>query len=133
MLFGYLIGLAIISAVSATLILLAVRLFYKQKTAFTNAFVISFLSFLAALFVQMLFDEARPKSSFVEVLPGLVFFLSCWLLNAQFVKYGAEDSSKNYGKAFLITAAQCVALFIIGIVFSLGLLAVISSMSPPQR
>jgi hypothetical protein len=127
MLLGYLIGLAIISAISAGLILLVVRLLYKQKVAFTNAFVISFISALGALFGQMLFDNVSSKSSFIEALPGFVFFLLCWLLNAQFIKYGEAEGSKSYGKAFLVTTVQCVLLFIFILVFSLGLMAALSS------
>ena len=117
MIFGYLIGVAIISSVNALFIILAVRIFTARKTSFGKAFGISFVSFIAALFSQMLFDGVRPKSSFIEALPGFIFFLSCWLLNAQFIRYDEQEDSKNYGKAFAATLIQCVVGFIFGLVF----------------
>jgi len=127
MLIGYLIGLAIISAISALFIKLGVKLAAKKTVGFGVSFGISFVSFLAALLVQTFFDDVRAKSSFVQILPGFVFFLSCWLLNAQFVKYGEADNPRSYGKAFLATVVQCAALFIVIMAFSLALIAILSS------
>ena len=124
MLAGYLIGIAIFSAISAGLIKLAAKLATKTAVRFGTAFVISAVSFLAALFSQMLFDGASSQNSFLQVLPGLVFFVSCWLLGVQFIGYGEIDGKKSYAKAFLVTLLQCVGLFAISIIFSILLFGI---------
>lgn len=125
---GRLIGIAFISAVSALLAKLAIRLLYKQKVTFARTFLISFVSVLAALLVQIFFDDVRAGNTYLEVLPGLVFFLTCWMLNVQFIEYG-ENNARSYGKNFLVTMVHCVALFTVGMIFSLVLLAGLSSVA----
>ena len=122
---GYLIGIAIIAAISSLFIKLAGKLVAAKSIEFGKGFVISFISLLAALFFQMLFDGVRPRASLVEVLPGFIFFFVCWLLNTQWVKYGNENNQRSYGKAFLVTLVQCVGLFIAMLVSFLGLFAVL--------
>ncbi|MEO6589999.1 MAG: hypothetical protein ABIP06_11920 [Pyrinomonadaceae bacterium] len=116
MLFGYLIGIAIFSAISAFFLKISAKLVVKKSVGFTAAFVISIISFLAALFIQDL--TAHKQQSFWAVLPGIVFFLTCWLLNINFVKYGQEDESIGYAKSFLITLVQCIALFTVVVILS---------------
>jgi hypothetical protein len=129
---GYLIGLAILSAISSLFIKLGGRILGGQTVTFAKGFVISFISFGLALFFQILLDDIPSKNSLVEVTPGIIFFLSSWLLNAQFIKYGEADST-SYGKAFLSTIMLCVALFILGIVFSLVFVAILSSFGSSLR
>ena len=116
MFFGYLVGIAIVSVVSALLLKLGAKLIVKKSASFVAAFVISFISFLAAIFIQNL--TMHKQESFWAVLPGIVFFISCWLLNAQFLKYGGEKEGINYGKSFLVTLFQCVALFVVLMILS---------------
>lgn len=127
MLVGYLIGIAILSVISAGLIKLAAKIATKTAVTFGTAFVISAVSSLAALFSQMLFDGAISQNTFVQVLPGIVFFASCWLLGVQFIGYGAIDGQKSYAKAFLVTLLQCVGLFVISIIFSILLLGILTA------
>jgi len=127
-LIGYLIGLAIISTFSGAVMSLTIRLFYKQKSIFGTAFILSFLAFLAALFVDKLVNDAGSQSSLTASLPGIVFFVASWLLNALLIKYDSAGT-KSYGKAFLVTIVQCVALFIFILFLTFGLMATIS----PQR
>jgi hypothetical protein len=131
MLFGYLLGIVIISAVSALFIKLGVRLVAKQSVDFAKSFAVSVISFLGTFFAQDIFGGIRSESSFIAAAPACVFFLLCWLLNAQFIGYGDEDDSRNYGKAFLVTVIQCAALFITGLVFSFLLIALLMSIGPP--
>lgn len=128
MLIGYLIGIAVICSGSALLTNLAIRLFIKQKVSFARVFLISFVSVAAALLVQIFFDDVRTGNAYIEVLPGIVFFLLCWMLNVQFVGYG-ENNSRSYGKAFLVTIVHSVALFAGGTIFFLALFAVLSSIA----
>lgn len=117
MILGYLIGIAIISAVSALFLKLSAKLVVKKSVGFAIAFIISFVSVLAAGFVQDLTDH--KQSPFWTVSPAIVFFLSCWLLNALFVKYGGESVSLGYARAFPVTALQCAGLFVFMLVLSL--------------
>ena len=126
MLAGYLIGIAIFAAVSAVLIKLAARIATTTVT-FWKGFVVSGVAILAALFTQILFEGLRAENSFVQVLPGLVFFASCWLLGVQFIGFGAIDGQKSYAKAFLVTLLQCIGLFIISIIFSILLLGIFTA------
>ncbi|CAN5679589.1 hypothetical protein BH20ACI4_BH20ACI4_30580 [soil metagenome] len=109
MLLGFSIGIAVGSALSALFIKLFARLIVKKSTGFVAAFIISFISFLAAIFIQDL--TARKPETVWAVIPGVIFFLFCWLLNAQFLKYGAENENIGYGKTFFVTFLQCIALF----------------------
>ena len=131
MLAGYLIGIAIFGAVSAVLIKLAARIATTTTTTttvtFWKGFVVSGVAILAALFTQILFEGLRAENSFVQVLPGLVFFASCWLLGVQFIGFGAIDGQKSYAKAFLVTLLQCIGLFIISIIFSILLLGIFTA------
>ena len=108
MLFGYLIGIAIISAVSALFLKLGAKLIVKKSVGFIAAFVVSLISLLSAIFMQDLI--AHKQEAVWAVSPGLVFFIACWLLNSGFLKY--ENERIGYGKTFLITLFQCAALFI---------------------
>ena len=133
MLFGYLIGITIISAVSALLIKLAARLTIKKSVVLAAAFIFSLVSFLIAFFVQDLLDNrSGEQSPFLAVLPGFVFFLSCWLLNAQFVKYDGEEFPGN-AKVFLVTIIQCVSLFIIIAIFSFVLISGLIYLGSPGK
>lgn len=127
MIFGYLLGIAIISAISALYIKLGVRLVGNRNITFAKAFVVSAVSFLAAFFAQDLLTRTGSESSLFAAMPAFVFFFVCWLLNTQFIRYG-EENSKNYGKAFLVTVIQCFALFLTGMIFSFVLIAVLSSL-----
>lgn len=124
-LIGYLIGLAIISLIGAAVISLSAKLFYNQKGIFGTAFFVSFVSFLAALFVDSFVNANQSANSFTASLPGIVFFVLCWLLNSQFIKY-EPNGAKSYGKTFLITIVQCVALFMFIILLTFGFMAIFS-------
>ena len=130
---GNLLGLAIFAAISALVIKLAVKLVSGKGVGFAKPFIISFVSVSAAVLIQMCFDDVRSRSAFIDALPGFIFFLSCWLLNAQLIKYGGEINSRSYGKTFLVTVLQGVGLLIIMTVFSLVLTAILSSISAPSR
>lgn len=117
MFFGYAVGIAIVSAVSALLLKLGAKLIVKKSVGFVAAFVISFISFLIAIFVQNL--TMHKTEAVWAVAPGIVFFISCWLLNAQFLKYDNEKGEVNYGKTFVVTLFQCVTLFVALIILSM--------------
>ena len=127
MLAGYLIGIAIFAAISSVLIKLAASVAAKTRVTFLKGFVLSGVSFLAALFTQILFEEMRAENSLFQVLPGVVFFATCWLLGVQFIGYGKIDGQKSYTKAFMVTLLQCVGLFVISIIFSVLLLGILTA------
>lgn len=126
MLVGYLIGIAILSTISAMFIKLGVKIVAKETTSFAGAFVISAISLLGAFFAQDLFNTVGSQSSFVQAAPAFVFLFLSWLLISQFIKFGGEGNSKNYVKSFLVAIIQSVALFITGIIFSILLVILFS-------
>jgi hypothetical protein len=132
MLFGYILGVAIISTISALFIKLAVKLVAQKSVDFTKSFVISAISLLGTFFAQDLLNGIRSNSSLIAAVPAFVFFLLCWLLNIWFVKYGDEDDSRNYGKAFLVTVIQCALLVITSLILSFLFISILMAIGSPQ-
>jgi hypothetical protein len=128
---GYIIGLSIIAAIGALLMKLGVKIVAGKKVDFGKAFSISFVASVAAILSQALLGSTRLQGSIFDVAPGVVFFVVCWLLSALFVRHSDDENAPGYGKAFLSTLVQCTGLFVITLVFSLVLLAALSSKSTP--
>ncbi|GEM_PF-2231019 len=123
---GLLIPLVIVSVLSAWFIKLGYKLLTKKSVSFTKPFWISFFSIATTFIVQAIIKNAsstpNTQSSIVAVLPAMVFFLTCWVLNSQFIKYSDDEESKNYGLAFGVTVIQFACLMVIGLVFVFGLM-----------
>ncbi len=92
-LFGELVGVAILSLLSAVFIKLGVRIVSKKSTGFGRFFLISFGAFVFAFIVQELFATAKAESSILAALPAFMFFAWCWLFN--FLLKAKWESVKN--------------------------------------
>ncbi len=117
-LFGELVGLAIISSLSALFIKLGVKLVGKKSIGFGRAFLISFVALLVAFVFQDLFASSKAASSILATLPAFLFFVLSWLFNFLFIKY-SDNESRHVGKAFLVTVIQSAALFVSLMILSL--------------